>query len=203
MNSIFNLEMYVIGLNKKDVIIWCFEKQLLHNSAICLKCTKTLKLTICKRNFDGYARKCMNKICFNYKNYTLLRINSFFEIFRGETKIILQILIRYARKTSRHLLTRHYKYLDKDYDAKIINHLIEMITVPDFSQNKLGVPEHIVKINETMFNHKSKLHRGRSPKNNTQANTQAVKSFNNLSYEIKIRKGIKTNDSAYFKGNML
>ncbi|KAM0685785.1 hypothetical protein COBT_002999 [Conglomerata obtusa] len=139
MNSIYNLEMYIIGLNKKDLIIWCFEKQLLHNSANCLKCKTTMKLTIYKRNCDGYAWRCMNKMCSNYKNYKSLKLNSFFEIFRGKIMIFLQILIRYACKASRHSLTRYFSHLDKDYVAKIINHLIKKIPVPDFSQQTLEV----------------------------------------------------------------
>ncbi|MGL5707435.1 MAG: transposase [Aeromonas sp.] len=40
---------------------------------------------------------------------------------------------------------------------------------PDFGINKLGGPGKVVQIDETMLNFKCKSHRGRSPKNRTDA----------------------------------
>ncbi|KAM0686547.1 hypothetical protein COBT_002228, partial [Conglomerata obtusa] len=49
----------------------------------------------------------------------------------------------------------------------IISHLKTRMPNPDFSQNKLGGPENIVQVDETMMDFKCKSHKGRESINRT------------------------------------
>lgn len=273
MNSFYALEMHINNLNNKQLINWCFEKQLLHNTVICDKCYVSMRFVTYKRNKDGFAWRCLTLKCSNYKKYKSLRLNSFFDFYSLDIKTILQIIIRYASKTTRHSIILYFGHLNKKTPTKIIKDIITRMPNPDFSNNKLGGPGFIVQVDETMLNYKCKSHRGRSASNKTDAlciieyennitrafatiipdkssgtlipiicsqvaansviwtdehrsysclstfnyihntvchkyefvnsltgvNTQAVESFNNIiKYEIKKRKGVKTNERAEF-----
>jgi transposase-like protein len=169
MSTLFAQEMFIINLNKKDLIDFCFSKQLIKNHSICLECNVSMKLAVYKRNRDGYAWRCMLKTCKNYKKYILIRINSFFEEYKIDIKLILQIIIRYACKTSRNSIVLYFGNINKSTISKIIGDLIGKMPYPNFNDNKLGGPNHIVQVDETMLNYKCKSHRGRSPTNKTDA----------------------------------
>jgi transposase-like protein len=169
MDTLYTLEMHLMNLNQLALINYCFEKQLIKNLVICNKCQISMNFTTYKRNKDGYAWRCMNKKCTNYKKYLSIRLNSFFENFKIEIKVVLQIIIRYASKTSRNSMTRYFGQLNKNYVTKVIKNLIDRMPHPDYTDNKLGGPGLIVQVDETMLNYKCKSHRGRSPTNRTDA----------------------------------
>ncbi|KAM0685322.1 hypothetical protein COBT_003469, partial [Conglomerata obtusa] len=59
--------------------------------------------------------------------------------------------------------------LTKTTITKIIEEGVFRMPNPDFSYCKLGVPDRIVQIDETMLNYKCKSQRGLSPTNRTDA----------------------------------
>ncbi|KAM0674204.1 hypothetical protein GVAV_002278 [Gurleya vavrai] len=104
----------------------------------------------------------------NIKRY-LIRINSFFENFNISMLLVLKVLIRYSCKTRRHAMIQNFSEINRSTIYKILNKLVSLIPTSDFSSEKLGGPNRIVQINETMLNFKCKSHRGRSPENKTDA----------------------------------
>ncbi|KAM0684970.1 hypothetical protein COBT_003821, partial [Conglomerata obtusa] len=61
----------------------------------------------------------------------------------------------------------YFGHLDKKTPARIIKDIVKKMPEPNFINNKLGGPGHIVQIDEIMMNYKCKSHRGRSPGNKT------------------------------------
>ncbi|KAG0439335.1 hypothetical protein DMUE_2503 [Dictyocoela muelleri] len=66
----------------------------------CKKCNNYTDFVPYKRNEDGYARRCMQKICTDYKKYTSVRRGSFFEGFNLPITKIIIILVKYVSRQS-------------------------------------------------------------------------------------------------------
>ncbi|KAM0687534.1 hypothetical protein COBT_001223 [Conglomerata obtusa] len=118
MISLYQLETYINNLDEKALILWCFEKQILQNHSICVACKVSIYLVVYKRHKDVYAWRCMTRGCTNVEKFFTLRLLSFFDRYRIEIKTILQIILRYACKTSRHSIIAYFGHLDKKNTRK-------------------------------------------------------------------------------------
>ena len=91
---------------------------------------------------------------------------SFFEQFNIPLRATLGIIAKYANRVPRKAIAR-ILYVSKSSILKVINKLVEILPVVDFSNNKLGGGGKKVHIDETMLNYKCKSHRLRFPTNRT------------------------------------
>lgn len=90
----------------------------------------------------------------------------FFEDLNISIKDVLRIVLRYGTRTPEYVIKRQLNTSNCTIE-KVLHKLISKMSPPDFSNNKLGGPNKVVQIDETMLNHSMKAHRGRSPSNRT------------------------------------
>ncbi|KAG0436310.1 hypothetical protein DMUE_4286 [Dictyocoela muelleri] len=109
---------------------------------------------------------CMNKSCISYKKYKSIHTNSFFKDSDCDQRLIIKVIIMYAARmpifSIKNYLRRYIRVIER-----IFQRLADVITGPDYSDNKLGRFGQIVQIDETLLNYKCKSHRGRSSSNLT------------------------------------
>ena len=168
MSSIDLIEQKIIRCNDFKLIEYLWELKLLKREVLCGACG--ISMSIRKRNvkMDKYAWRCINKICNNYKNYTSIRIGSFFESFRLEIKFILRVVLKVISKQSRYSINEYFGNKLTSI-KKIIKKFYLLILEFEVGNNKFGGFGNIVQVDETMLNYKCKSHRGRSPSNRTDA----------------------------------
>jgi transposase-like protein len=142
------------------------DMQFIPNELPCVECGRPFSLAKYSKNCELYAWRCYSTQCSSKKNYITLRRNSFFEGFSIPIPTILRVVLRYGTRTPAHVIKRQLNINEKTID-KILCKLRSLIRPPDFSNHKLGGPNKVVQIDETMINHSIKAHRGRSPSNKT------------------------------------
>jgi transposase-like protein len=116
------------------------------------------------KNSEKFAWRCYSNQCPSKKNYITLRRGSFFEGFSTSIPVILRIVIRYGTRTPAHVIKRQLNVCERTIE-KVLSKLTGLIQPPDYSDDKLGGPNKVVQVDETMLNHAIKSHRGRSPTN--------------------------------------
>ena len=125
-----------------------------------------MRFVLCKRNKDGYAWRCMNRLCSLRKQYFSLRKGSFFEKFTVSMRFILKVIVMMLAKQSQYSVCLFFNSHIKSV-RKIFVEFNKKIPEPDFREDKFGGCGTVVQIDETMLNYKCKSHRGRSPENRT------------------------------------
>ncbi|KAG0442270.1 hypothetical protein DMUE_0398 [Dictyocoela muelleri] len=168
MLSIYQMQEDINQLNKENFINYLMDLRFLVREQRCLMCNHALVLVSRSRAIDSYAWRCMNRVCEDYKNYTSVRKGSFFECFKAEIKLILRIVLAYCMRQPIYSMNTGFDCC-KNTILRVINKINDRIPIVDFSSNKLGGPGVIVQVDETMLNYKVKSHRGRSPRNKTDA----------------------------------
>lgn len=162
---------YETMLVKKDLnelIVFFMNEDLLVKERMCIYCNRYMVLKRFSTIKDGVCWRCTNITCPKYRTRTSIRSNSFFDTFNTDLLTIMKILIRWSADQPQHSIKKNLDIADKII-RKTINKFIKKAGGNDFSINKLGGGSKIVQIDETMLNYKCKSHRGRSPKNRTDA----------------------------------
>lgn len=162
------LEQHILRLNDDEIIKYLMENNFILKELNCSICNNLMNLTKYKRNIDKYAWRCMTKDCKNFSKYFSIRLKSFFEGFNISIVYILRVIIKYSCRVQRFSINNSLDLSEKTI-RNIINNLISKIPFMTFENNKLGGPNIVVQIDETMLNYKCKSHRGRSPNNKTDA----------------------------------
>ncbi|KCZ79748.1 hypothetical protein H312_02861 [Anncaliia algerae PRA339] len=162
------LEEFLIKSENLAIIHYLMEINLLKRNYQCKTCNVSSKLVKFSKNIDKHAWRCLNPSCRNYKNYFSMRKESFFINFKLSLKDVLKVVIRYACKQQMISIKKSVEFSEKTVQS-IINKLVLLMPVTDFSFNKLGGPGLIVQVDETMLNYKVKSHRGRASTNKTDA----------------------------------
>jgi transposase-like protein len=156
-------------MNEENLIYWAFEKELLHRSIICDgDCESVLSFGKASNYVDGYAWRCKNSSCINYRKRISVRKNSFFQDFTTSLKSILKLLLKWSTGQQRSTIVSCLD-ISAPTQIKKMNKLIERMKVENDVFRALGGPGLVVQIDETMLNYKCKSHRGRSLDNRTDA----------------------------------
>lgn len=82
---------------------------IIKRSQFCSSCNIPMKLVEYTRNNDKVAWRCMNKICCNYKKYFSVRINSVFENFSIDIRILFNIIIKHAIGMQKYQIDNYYE----------------------------------------------------------------------------------------------
>ena len=162
------LEKLVLALQPREIITLCMDMNLMHREKQCDVCFTYCKFVPYKKCTDSFSWRCMNKQCSKCKTYYSLRFGSFFAGFSTSLVDMIRIMCKYGSRQTRFSMTLT-KILPSHTILKIINAFIDRISPSDFSRDKLGGPGCLVELDETMMNYKCKSHRGRSPRNRTDA----------------------------------
>lgn len=159
-----DLILPLISGDKKNLITYFRSKQILKSSLNCLFCGKLMIETRYTKVNDGYVWKCQYTNCVRYKTTRPIRTDSFIDKCRIELSIVLILIHRFyrddynIRKLSEELaLSRHTL---GTFFGKLRNLCCQFLLQHPV---KLGGPSVICQIDESLFCHKAKYHRGRGP----------------------------------------
>jgi transposase-like protein len=146
----------------EHVIEFLRRKGLLRSSLYCAFCPRQMVLVKCSSKKDQFRWKCMNKMCTNYKTTLSIRKGSPFEGVKSDLRKILHSIYLWSIETSLK-------------QACILTGLAPSTMVPlyrslrnfckkHFEENpiRLGGPGIICQVDESLFSHKPKQHRGRA-----------------------------------------
>ena len=150
--------------NTSNVIAFMKEKKLLAATMLCNACQTPMNWTKYNRYRDLFAWKCQNKECIKFKLTKSVRCGSFFE----NSRISLQSWIhaiylwcqRISVKTASQMLNLSEKTVVDMYSffRQVCSKYFEAHPI------QLGGADTVVQIDESMFCHKPKHHRGRATK---------------------------------------
>lgn len=132
---------------------------------LCSSCNITCVFVKYVRNVDMYAWRCMTKTCQNYKKYFSLRQDSIFCYTKLDLRKLVCILWKWSQDhTQKQILlevdishSALYAFI-KTLQKACINWFIKYPIL-------LGGSGVICQIDESLFRHKTKYHRGRAPQN--------------------------------------
>lgn len=137
-------------------------KQILKNTIKCLYCSTNMSVYSCSKLKDGKLFKCINKQCTQFKTTRSIRSESIFYNSNLSFKKLLEILVRFSKE-------ERISSLRKDITISkpsIINFYRKLRNCCEryFERNpvRLGGPGVVVQIDESLFCHKPKYHRGRA-----------------------------------------
>jgi transposase-like protein len=166
MHTPNSFDTLITKLTERELITFVMDQQFIKCEFKCPTCNNYAKLVPYKRNIDRFAWRCMYPRCIKYKDYFSLRKQSFFENLNIKLVDVLKIVIKYSVRQQRNSIKLSMD-VTKNTVTKVLKKLTSLIPTLNFSTNKLGGPDSIVQIDETMLNYKCKSHRGRSPNNRT------------------------------------
>ena len=161
-----NFEGDVWLLNNKQLVNLLMDECLILKEYACTKCNQMCSINRYKKIKVQYAWRCTNRQYDLFKFYVSVLKGLFFEQFNIPLRATLGIIAKYANRVPRKAIAKSLNVSDSSI-LKVINKLVEILPVVDFSNNKLGGGRKKVQIDETMLNYKCKSHRGRSPTNRT------------------------------------
>ncbi|KAM0675997.1 hypothetical protein GVAV_000777 [Gurleya vavrai] len=127
------------------------DEKFLDKEKKCILCNQHMKFCCYNRNIDGYAWRCMTIKCKNYTKYFSLRIGSFFEGFNTDLKYVLRIIIKYSCQSQRYVIANSLD-ISETVIFLVLKKLVSLIPYTCYENNKLGGPQSIVQIDETMLN---------------------------------------------------
>ncbi|KAG0420036.1 hypothetical protein EQH57_0322 [Dictyocoela roeselum] len=156
------------NLNDTKLLNYLIEDKFIKKEYFCDSCKRSCFLRKYTRSIDSFAWRCLNSKCLQYKKYISLRKNSFYEDFNLSFRDIFLIILFFISRVPRFSMINYLK-INKNTILKVVNKIIEKMPDPNFYFDKLGGENKIVQIDETMLNYKVKSHRGRPPKNRTDA----------------------------------
>ena len=135
---------------------------LLQRNVACPNCSVHMPQRVYKRNIDGVAFRCMTRSCQSYKKYTSIREGSIFENFSSTLEHLMKMIFKWSgcitQKEIRGEVARGRLLV-----SKLVLKL-RRLTQKYFLSNPviLGGRGIICQIDESLFRHKPKFHRGRA-----------------------------------------
>lgn len=145
-----------------NAINWLMENGLIKQQSICNECRMPRKKVPSKRTTDGTAWRCMSRGCRLYKNYTSIREGSFFHNLTIDLRSCISIIWKWGLNcTQEHVLN---EVAVAPSSVKKIYAKLRACCKKYFERNpvRLGGDGVICQIDESLFRHKPKNHRGRA-----------------------------------------
>lgn len=145
------------------VIEYLRSKGLLIQNFVCPACSEVTKEITSTRNADGKIFRCYNTRCSKYKKFYSIRVNSFFNEFKISLRESLTLIWKWGGEITQKEVMREVP-ISPSAIIKIFN-LLRTLCCRYFMQNPviLGGSGVLCQIDESLFRHKPKNHRGRAP----------------------------------------
>ena len=148
--------------DQRAVRNYYFANSLLDPQLLCPTCFADMKLVPRPKLSDGYAWHCKQYLC-GSRSYHSVRTGSFFAKTHVPLHKYLHLLYLWAQNSpvqvaadtlgvSRQCVQQHFLFLREVCSTHLMNHPVS-----------LGGANVIVQIDESLFRHKPKYHRGRAP----------------------------------------
>lgn len=153
------------SVTSRAAVIYFRQCSILKSEIYCAACFSNLKEIATTRSSDKFSFICKNKNCTKFKNYITIRNGSCLEDLKIDLRKILNVIYFFSKEEKRKNISE-YTNVSESGVGKICSILRKKITIY-FAHNvlKLGGPQIIVEIDESMFDFKIKAHRGRAPRN--------------------------------------
>lgn len=166
MNSIDQIETFVMTATQLQLINYMKQQKYLHSEFRCLECGFVCEFTENERKKDGYEWTCVNANCEFCNDTFSLRTGTFFEGFNLSFAYFFRILLKYAARVPQHAMLEGLD-VSKPTLTKIMNRLKKRMPEKSYGETKLGTGGLLVQVDETMMNYSCKSHKGRPPENYT------------------------------------
>ena len=148
--------------NPRPILDFCFAKRLLARNKVCPACFVNMRLVPRRQLTDKLAWHCRDNLC-GSRSYHSVRAGSFFAKSRVPVKKAVHLIYLWAQESSvkaaadtldvsRQCVQQHFQFLREVCST-------HLLATPMF----LGGRNVIVQIDESLFKHKPKYHRGRAP----------------------------------------
>lgn len=147
----------------EDVIRGMMELSLIKRYSTCQHCHQTMKLSKKNNLPEQCAWRCTNLECYKYHSYISIRKYSFFDGFKYSLADIFTVIYCWSVNKSATSVSS-----DFNIDLKVVLKIYTKIRqkVANYIDNTLlhlGGPGTVCQIDESLFIHKVKAHRGRAP----------------------------------------
>lgn len=148
--------------NTYNLILFLQNKGILKRIVNCEACNLSMTMKKYARNKDGYAFRCMNKECTDYKNYVTIRRNSFFDNFTIPINVVLKLIWRWGGTETQKNILRDIN-VTKNTIIKLFEEM-RWLCETYYIRNPitLGGTGIICQVDESLLRHKPKAHRGRA-----------------------------------------
>lgn len=140
------------------------ELGLLRNAMSCMHCDTSMTEVLCHKIKDKYVFKCQNKECVKFKTTKSIRHGSFLEHFNIILADVLKLLWKFSQEIQCvdviHEIECGKNSLNKFYSS------MRTLCKRYYEDNDILLGGHncIINIDESLFRHKPKYHRGRATK---------------------------------------
>lgn len=146
----------------EEIIMFLQQKGILKRNILCRHCGCLMHKVKATRHFDKYVYKCMEKTCLFYKTTRPIRAESVIEGLSISLNQFLSICWCWFNDDSVKQAMEFSGCADKTI-IKVFDKLRERaITMLNRNNLQLGGQDIVVQIDESMFRHKPKNHRGRA-----------------------------------------
>lgn len=145
-----------------NIVLFLRERGLLISHFRCPVCIKYTKEVETTRNNDKRAFRCMNVSCTNYKYFYSIRTNSFFANYKISLKHCLTLMWKWAGELTTEEILREVN-VSNQVAIKFFKDL-RALCKTYFERNpvRLGGDSIVCQVDESLFRHKPKYHRGRA-----------------------------------------
>lgn len=167
MSSQFHRRVFIdiiFNESTRPAITFLRQKGVLKNEIACISCGIQMDECV-RKNIDMCAFRCMNKRCLKYKQYKSIRTNSFLSKYSCDLRKFIHFIYKFSKESKQSEIIEEVG-ISESLIYKISDNIRKNASIY-FNKFpvKLGGHNIIVEIDESMFNHKVKAHRGRSPRN--------------------------------------
>lgn len=160
-----NLVLYVRMASKDELVTMLMKMSWLKGNVTCIHCCNQMQLRERFNNSDGYGWNCTNKACGYYKTTSSVRTESFFSGFKSSLANLCTIIFCWFLEKSPKDICTDFG-INKNLITRVFAKLRKIVSsYLDEDPIKLGGPGVICQIDESLFSHKVKAHRGRAPRN--------------------------------------
>ena len=148
------LREVIFGEDQEMRMVWLQQRGLIASQKTCKKCDSDMRFGAKSDVTDGFVWRCKRKGC---KTIVSVRDGSFFKKSKLPMSKLLHCIYLWALETSivsatAQLAVDFYNFLREVCSTALIRNPVQ-----------LGGPGRIVQIDESLFAHKPKYHRGRAP----------------------------------------
>ncbi|KCZ81713.1 hypothetical protein H312_00891, partial [Anncaliia algerae PRA339] len=162
MSFELNFMVPLLASSNVEILNYFRSKNILKSTERCDFCDIGMKQVVANRIMDKFVWKCLHKTCLKYKTTKSIRSNSFLAKYRISLQQCLSLLYKFFKDNSVSEVSKeneiNLKTVIKFFDE--IRGIIK--TFYNGLDLRLGGENIIVQIDESMFCHKPKNHRGRA-----------------------------------------
>lgn len=155
----------IIEGGNSTIIDYLQEVGVLNKYSICSSCNNCMELKPYTKNKDEFAFRCMTRKCHKYSAYKSIRKGSIFEKYRFSLRVGMKLLWNWIQNTPQSSIKKEI-----NVDKKVLIDFFDDLRLccrDYFKYNPicLGGGDKVCQIDESLFRHKPKYHRGRASKN--------------------------------------